>query len=185
LSALGRRVRLPIYVALSALLGVGCELLINLDGLDSHQCQANQKQCPGANPSCVSNDSIETSCADPTSCAPCAVPHARASCVNGACAYTCVFPYMDCQHLGDCQTNTDHDEKNCGNCGAGCSTVHGFPGCLGGHCVIGGCYSGWAHCDNSSAIACETNIWTDQKCGKDCGAGPCPSGTTCQQGACL
>jgi hypothetical protein len=137
---------------LASALMAACEATVDVDALGNGKCAAGTKPCPSLG-QCVTLDRPETGCGDPNSCAPCALPHAVATCDAGACAIdTCLSPYKDCDASSPgCETDLAHDPNHCGDCLTACHTENGFPGCSGGVCAVGGCDPGYLECNG----ACE------------------------------
>ncbi len=93
----------------------------------------------------------------------------RMTCVEGECTLTCVLGKKDCNHdtSDGCETSTDVDERNCGECGEVCPSGSI---CSKGQCVLE-CdltIPGMAICDGRC-----TNLYTDPL---NCGV----CGTLCQ-----
>ncbi len=89
-------------------------------------------------------------------------------CVSGRCeAADCGAGHAECD--GDtsdaCETDTQSDPKNCGECGKDC----GADLCSGGRCTKMECDEGAADCDANPETGCETNL-TDAKNCTMCGA---------------
>jgi hypothetical protein len=175
----------PWAVAAAALvLTVGCQLTVDLGGLEDRHCGPKEKSCPNG---CVPNNDPSTGCAL-IQCAPCAPPHAKAGCgPNGQCVIDgCVDPWKDCNQKYDdgCEIDLAHDAYNCATCNHLCPKPdHGIAGCSEQMCTIGGCNPGWENCDDDESNGCEHAIWTDQEC-LTCDL-PCPTGMSCAQGACI
>jgi hypothetical protein len=144
-------------MALLVAVGVGCELLVELDGLENERCRPDQKACPNEK-RCVSLTDPKTGCADPDSCAPCVLSHASAVCEEGACAVAaCVGDYRHCSGATEgCETDLAHDPRNCGACANQCVIPNGYPGCSARQCAVGGCFLGWNDCDGEWSNGCET-----------------------------
>ncbi len=138
-------------------MGAGCELVVDLQGLDDKQCKANEKPCPEEK-RCARIDDPKSGCGDRDTCAPCVLSHAIATCADGVCAVeTCVGDYRHCPGLAaGCETDLAHDPKNCNECGRQCLTPHGYPGCSMRQCATGGCFDGYADCDGDPENGCET-----------------------------
>jgi hypothetical protein len=175
-----------VAVALAIAAG-GCQLVVDLDGLEDQHCPPGHKPCPTLG--CVPNDNPGTGCNDP-GCAPCAPPHAIATCgQNLHCFFnrdSCIPGWDDCDGRPDngCETDLSHNRDHCGTCTKSCEKpTNGIAGCSNGECGIGGCNPMWEDCDHDPANGCEHPIWTDQEC-LGCGL-PCPDGTSCDQGVCI
>jgi hypothetical protein len=146
----------PLAVA-AFLIGIGCELLVDLDPLQDQQCRVDQKACPNER-RCANRDDPLSGCGDPDTCAPCVLAHAYARCEHGVCAVSgCAGDYRHCQGaLPGCETDVAHDPENCGECGHVCMTPNGFPGCSSKTCATGGCFEGFSDCDGNPGNGCET-----------------------------
>jgi hypothetical protein len=176
--------RLLLAVLAAAVAAAGCQLLVDLDGLDDRHCGPDEKACPQG---CVPKNDPLLGCAL-LQCAPCAPPHAKAKCgLNGECAPDgCLGTWKDCNTdpRDGCETDVAHTADNCGECHHKCDPfANAVPGCSDNKCVIGGCMSGWESCDGNEENGCEHQIWTDQEC-MACML-PCPDGTHCTKGVCL
>jgi hypothetical protein len=163
----------------------GCQLFVDLNGLEDRSCPPDHKAC---NDQCVSERDIATGCGDP-GCNPCGPPHANAACDNNNhCSFTtCIKPWDNCDMAEDtgCETDLDHTPKHCGECYHVCpDPPHGTAGCSAGMCGIGKCADGWEDCDKDrdGPTGCEHKIWTDLEC-VSCGV-PCPEGSSCGEGIC-
>jgi hypothetical protein len=177
--------RVSICAAAAALVFIaGCQLFVDLDGLEDMHCGPKEKACPNG---CVPRNDPATGC-NGDSCAPCAPPHAKGTCAaNGACAIdSCVDDWKDCDHQygTGCEIDIAHDAYNCGACDFKCPKPEfGIAGCSNSQCTIGGCNPPYEDCNHQYGDGCERMIWTDQEC-MGCGM-PCPDGTHCSQGVCL
>ncbi len=176
---------LPKLAALAlALAAAGCQLIVDLDGLEDHHCADDEKACANK---CVPKIDANTGCAL-LSCAPCAPPHAKARCgSNGQCILDgCAGDWWDCNGNYDdgCEIDLAHDAHNCDICFTPCKRpAHGIAGCSARMCGIGGCDPGWEDCDGNPDNGCEHEIWTDAEC-LTCKL-PCPDGKHCDQGVCI
>jgi hypothetical protein len=171
------------FVGTLLLAVVGCQLFVDLDGLEDKHCSAGEKACP--NGGCVRVDDPNTGCSR-IGCAPCAPPHAEAMCtITGECMINhCVGDWWDCD--GDikngCETDLAHAADNCNRCFRECAKpMHGIAGCSERECTIGGCDPGWEDCNHIYADGCEREIWTDAECLCE---QPCAEGTHCMRGVC-
>ena len=176
----------PVAALALAFAAGACQLVVDLDGLEDQHCPPGHKPCP--NLGCVPNDNPATGCNDP-GCAPCAPPHATATCgQNLSCYFTradCIPGWDDCDHdpSTGCETDLMHDRDHCNDCLTPCAKPeHGIAGCSKGKCEVGGCDPGWGDCDHSFDNGCERPIWTDDQC--LCNY-PCAPGTSCAQGLCI
>jgi hypothetical protein len=162
-------------------LGLGCQLLVDLEDLQDGNCGADQKLCENR---CVSRYDPRTGCAL-SSCAPCILPNATARCGdNGQCAIaTCIGNYANCDDAEDqpgCETDLAHDPNHCGSCTARpCVTANGIAGCSARRCATGGCNPGWEDCNHQPEDGCEVDVRT----ASDCGAceRACAPGQACRQ----
>ena len=180
---------LPLIVSAVALAlaATGCQLLVDLDGLEDRHCSYGYKACPSGG--CVLFDDPATGCNDP-GCSPCAPMNAIGICSQSRhCSFdrnTCFPGWDDCDGIpsNGCETDLTHNSLNCGGCGNVCARpTNGIAGCSAGKCVIGGCNPGFEDCNGDPKDGCEHPIWTDQEC-LTCKL-PCPEGTHCDQGMCL
>jgi hypothetical protein len=173
-----------LVAAVSLALTAGCQLFVDLDGLEDMHCGPNEKACPNG---CVPRNDPNTGCGL-AQCAPCAPPHAKAACgTNYQCILDgCVADWKDCDHIYEngCEIDVAHDAYNCGSCDMKCPKPdNGIAGCSDKQCTIGGCNPGFEDCNQQYDDGCEHQIWTDQEC-LTCGL-PCPDGTHCAQGVCM
>src|SRR5207302_609665 len=79
----------------------------------------------------------------------CAVAHATAACVNGACMPgSCAAGWGDCNNMASdgCEANLHIDPKNCGKCGSACTVKNGIPACSDG-CYLAACNFGFDDCN--------------------------------------
>src|SRR5262245_46655837 len=111
----------PLAIAAAvAVAFAGCQLVVDLDGLEDQHCPANQKACPGGG--CVRYDDPETGCNDVGTCSPCAPPHAKASCDTQLhCSFVptaCIRGWDNCDGItqNGCETDLAHTVKHCGMC---------------------------------------------------------------------
>ena len=140
-------------------------------------CAANEKRC---NNVCMAVSNVpESGCG--TSCTPCSVRHAVATCAsNGTCSYSeCETGWGDCD--GDatngCETNL-LENGNCGACGVSCTgTLY--------QCTPNGCAAGCPSPGTTCAVGGACTYLTDTAncgaCGKVCAldnaSASCASGT--------
>jgi hypothetical protein len=167
------------------LAAAGCQLLVDLDGLEDQRCPPGEKACNGE---CVSEQNTATGCGEP-GCNPCAPKHAEAICdQKNHCSFTrdrCIKPWDDCDMAEDtgCETDTAHTAGHCGGCYKVCvDQPHATAGCFNGTCAIGKCEGGWLDCDGKAFNGCEHEILKDLEC-VACGV-PCPEGKICDDGIC-
>ena len=121
----------------------------------------------------------------------CALPHARALCVNGACQVAeCLDGHGDCDgDRASCETQVNSD-AHCGSCEHACSELpHGRGSCEDGHCQLQACAAGYADCDHDRE-SCETDLRADAahcgSCERSCAfqvESP-HARVGCQEGAC-
>lgn len=138
----------------------GCQWMFGLDRLGDKKCPPGQKPCEGEG-ECVSITNYDKGCGR-ESCAPCSFTHGKARCdENFECVrFACQPGYEDCDDDYDtCETDLNHDEKNCGRCNNPCvAKMNAYAACSGGECTSGGCLSGWGECDNNPDTGCETPV---------------------------
>ncbi len=89
--------------------------------------------------------------------APCALPHATASCAAGACAVgSCDLGFGDCD--GDPQNGCETSlgtSTDCGACGVPCALSNAAASCAGGACKLLSCDAGTFDCDGNPQNGCE------------------------------
>lgn len=122
-----------------------------------------------------------------TSCAPCNLPKATATCQNGSCAVqACDAGYADCNgNAADgCETNIETDPGHCGSCNSACtSPPNTCAYCQQGACTVPGCPPGYADCNCKASDGCEVDLQADlANCGF-CGHA-CAPGQSCVHGLC-
>ena len=151
------------------------------------------QSCPGDHPDLCGSGG-NTGCTNLTSdtgnCGSCGkqcnTNHAVPRCSNGNCSIaSCISSFRDCDGnpWNGCETDTNWDPNNCGNCGHHCSTFNGSPSCQNGSCVIGSCNAPFVNCDHNPSSGCNVNTSNDvNNCG-GCGHS-CPSGASCNNGSC-
>jgi hypothetical protein len=179
---LGRAICAAVAAAFVTALGA-CSLAWNDEDLQNGMCPADRKVCDDQ---CQPVNRSNLGCARP-GCAPCSLPHAVAVCsLDGQCAIgTCQNEYRDCDPAqAGCETDTDHDPDNCGDCNRVCGDVpNAVRGCTSGNCTVGGCSPGFKDCNKKYADGCELDVTSDpDNCG-DCGA-PCGMGLQCVGSVC-
>lgn len=133
-------------------------------------CGAGTKPCSSG---CANVTDPATGCAA-TSCAPCVLPHASATCgATGQCAVlVCGAGFEDCDTISanGCEAELSLDVGNCGSCGRACAAVDVLSRqCVGGLC-LSTCAIGHANCSFDASLAddgCERAV-DDTHCG-DCG----------------
>jgi hypothetical protein len=90
-------------------------------------------------------------------------PNAVPVCRAGACDFTCMAGFSDCDRnpANGCETNLNTDARNCMMCGRACPTQPGQTAtCSGGTCgftMTLMCPAGTGNCDMNAANGCETN----------------------------
>ncbi len=164
------------FLAALAFLALSACALSTSEHLDDGVCSAGKKSCLGG---CVAASDPDYGCAS-TTCDPCDLPKASASCVEGTCAVAACYPgRADCN--GDprdgCEADLEENAQTCGGCGNACSALHATPACRKSVCAIGACNDGFADCNGKLADGCETELGTSTNCG-GCGAS-CTSGLKC------
>ncbi len=141
---------------LSCVSVASCTLAVDLEPLQDGVCPSGQKACERR---CVPINDVRWGCA-PDRCAPCALPQATSYCADGVCMISVcdVDGYEDCDaSKAGCETDTNHDLKNCGACARACTCDHGTPVCTGGRCKCGRCDAGLADCDKNAGNGCESD----------------------------
>ncbi len=129
-----------------------------------------------------------------SSCAPCALPNATATCKKPPggvgklfCALqTCTPGFADCNKdpADGCEVDVASDPDNCGACGSSCDpTGTSCFYCMQGFCSVPGCPVNTADCNCDPADACEVDLQIDPtNCGF-CGHA-CAPGQSCVNGLC-
>lgn len=139
-------------------------------------CSSNQKLCGGA---CVTKGPANG--CDATSCSPCSLAHAQATCAAGQCAVgSCSAGYGDCDKTAanGCETALG-TSANCKACGDVCSAPIGTTACVNGACKVTACPSNRGDCDGIAANGCEADLTTTATCAS-CGQ-QCAPGFACAQ----
>ncbi len=166
-------------------------------GTCNTECTGTREDCGGA---CVD---VTVSAQHCGACdQPCVGPHALFLCVDSSCVVdVCDAGWKSCDEntLG-CETHTNEDEANCGNCGVVCSDyANGVPECRVGHCTLGACDEGYGNCDNAISNGCEAVLASNNDhcgiCGNECDADrvcvlgecsdTCPDGQEVCNGSCM
>ena len=178
-------VRWSLTLLAFTLAAAGCQLFVDLDGLEDRACPPGRKACGDG---CVSESDPATGCNDPL-CNPCAFEHANAICdQRNRCSFTpedCIMPWAACDVAYDngCEIDLAHDKDNCGACRNVCpNPPHATAGCSAMECVVGKCDDGWEDCDLKAWNGCEVPLGTDMNCASCYLA--CPAGTSCDRGVC-
>jgi hypothetical protein len=138
-------------------------------------CDADRKACDGQ---CVSLVDARYGCGT-ASCAPCALPNARATCKAGACSVgSCEASRADCNGIESdgCEASTSA-ATSCGGCGISCKAGEV---CSEGACTST-CSAGKTYCSGACADTTSDPLHCGA-CGKACptvpnGAPTCASGT--------
>ncbi len=148
-------------------------------------CAFGQKLCDGT---CVAIDNPLFGCGA-TTCDPCALDHAAATCAGSGCAVSSCNPgYADCDQTADDGCETDLSEPtHCGTCNAQCAA--GSPYCTPTTTSAGTfmCASG---CSAVAPTLCGSQCVDLQSALDNCGAcgNACPEATngqaTCAAGVC-
>ena len=97
----------------------------------------------------------------------CALANASESCAAGSCALvTCDSGFGNCDFMAQngCETPLN-TAANCNACGALCDYANSSESCATGSCVLTGCSSGYANCDNNESNGCEQSLNTTAHCG--------------------
>jgi len=98
-------------------------------------------------------------------------------CERGACVYSCLAPFGDCDGnvANGCETDTGRSLAHCGGCGRACGSGPGqigvSPSCTAGECVHP-CTGTWRNCSPGAASplfgedadGCETRLGTVSSC---------------------
>ncbi|MFO0624558.1 MAG: hypothetical protein U0325_03000 [Polyangiales bacterium] len=108
-----------------------------------------------------------------------------ATCTDGACAWTCVAGFGDCDGnaANGCEVDLRATATSCGACGRVCALPNATSGCTAAACTVTSCAAGYANCDAAAANGCESLLATDSI---NCGAcGRCAPRERCVAGACL
>jgi len=111
---------------------------------------------------------------DPINCSACGVGcpaplNTTATCTDGACGFTCLPGWSNCNGLKDdgCEIHFTVDRLNCGACGAKCPPADQSEGaCNMGACGAGGaCDPGFGDCNMLQVDGCEHPLTDDMNCG--------------------
>jgi hypothetical protein len=148
------------------------------DGEDTSDCASGFKRCDG---DCVADNLPEFGCAE-SSCLPCNVLSARASCnLAGECAIAaCEEGFSDCNgDIADgCETDLRSDVENCGQCGNNCIIlpwvgINQFV-CGDSQCAILECEQGRRDDDGVRSNGCEVRVENEPGSGGAGGASGAP-----------
>ena len=119
---------------------------------------------PGATELCNGRDDNCNDMVDDLASAACpARANAASTCASGACTFTCISGYADCDGNPNngCEVNTGSDPDHCGACPMVCPTAAGGSrACVSGACSQG-CPSGYINCGSScfdARTACTTGV---------------------------
>ena len=84
-------------------------------------------------------------------------------CLAGACVWSCVTGFQDCDGnaANGCESDLRTDAANCGTCGRACAPANGSGACMAGRCAVTACNTGFADCNGDPADGCEVNLQTD------------------------
>ena len=153
------------------------------DGPGNYRCAMNcisASDCPSfgdagvGGPAACCSQACVSLLSDPQNCGMCGrtcpVPvNGKAGCSSSTCTIaSCNTGYADCNRNGfdGCEVDTTSDARNCGKCGASCSTVkNGTDTCQAGKCTSA-CNPGYADCNGNALDGCEVDITSDtQNCG--------------------
>jgi hypothetical protein len=114
--------------------------------------------------------------------------NATAACRAGACAFTCLPGFADCDGLpgNGCEVNTNTSASHCGACGRVCNLANADASCAAGTCQVLRCRAGFGDCNSNPVDGCEVSTTTSLDhcgaCGNACvGAN---SVQACRSGAC-
>jgi hypothetical protein len=118
----------------------------------------------------------------------CALAHATAACVNGACVISaCLDARRDCNgEVPDGCEVAEDDPDHCGTCGRACDLLHAKETCVADECEVASCENGWADCD-VDPLDCETPTNTADDCagcGLACDALDHAASVSCASGSC-
>jgi hypothetical protein len=156
--------------ACGAVCGLGNDAPVCAGGACSLNCNAGYLSCDGNNANgCednVANDALN--CGTCKKVCPGGFLNATPSCAASTCGFTCTSPWQDCDgSKTGCDSNSQSDTSNCGQCGNACQTTKGYnqvPTC-NGTCGTA-CATGFAHCNAQFPAAdCETSLTTNANCG--------------------
>ena len=207
----------PGFLDCNGLPADGCEVNANTDSVN---CGACGKTCtaPNSAGSCangfckidsctkgygdcdkVFGNGCETSLDTAQNCGLCNLvcpppQQGQAACNSGICGVGgCAPGFADCDNKGNngCETNTQVDANNCGNCGNICPALpNAGPACSAGKCSLS-CKAPWQDCDNQILNGCETDTSSNSAscggCGRVCSlpnASPACVGSSCIVAAC-
>jgi hypothetical protein len=157
----------------------------------AESCGAGRGDCDGQPANGCETD-LETSVSHCGACgkACAAGPHAKASCVGGACSVACEGSFSDCNGSAadGCEVDLMASATSCGACGTACADgPHALASCVAGACQLA-CEKGFADCDSAGSNGCESELGTSTAhcggCGKACPTGPHAT-ASCFGGGCV
>jgi hypothetical protein len=149
-------------------------------------CNTGFANCDGnaANGCEVDTRSSATNCGRCGNACP-AVPNAVPTCTAGACSFTCMPGFGNCDGnaANGCETNLNTTANNCGSCGRVCNLPNATAACMAGTCTIATCNRNFGNCDGNPANGCELPLAADRN---NCGAcgNRCSAMAICFDGAC-
>ena len=138
-------------------------------------------------------------CLEPEGCAltdlqdglECPASNAAAQCSAGECqVLECIEDYDDCNLLPEdgCEAHLLSDGDHCGECNKTCALENAETACEQGQCIVLGCSSGFADCDDLAETGCEVAITSDPAncggCGLSCGGKHPARITMCEEEQC-
>lgn len=141
------------------------------DAVCGFRCLTDLFDCNG-----IAADGCESTLRTLTTCGSCStsclLANATESCATGTCVLVACEPgFRDCNTVvaDGCETRTDSDLANCGECGGACpaSAPQAAVGCAAGVCALS-CDPGWADCNRVASDGCEASLSSTLTCGS-CG----------------
>jgi len=145
--------------------------LADCDNTPGNGCEVDTRttlaHCGGCGQACVSR------------------PNTTASCADGACSYTCIAGFADCDGnvTNGCEVDTRTTLAHCGACDRACRPTNATGVCAGGVCGVATCDTGFGNCDTNAANGCETDTRTSPAHCGTCGTA-CTTGARCEAGVC-
>ncbi len=115
--------------------------------------------------------------------------NAVSTCTAGACGFTCMAGFENCDGVADngCEVDTRVSVAHCGRCGGACSLANATAACVAGTCGVATCNAGFGDCDGNAPNGCETDTRTNVThcgaCGTACAGAP-NAVPACASGAC-
>ena len=154
-------------------------------------------ECTGAFRDCdntVANGCETNTLTDLNNCGSCGrvcptPANSSASCAAGACGFTCLEGFADCDGAAEngCEVDLRTDRTHCGRCMNTCSPSSGTGACSMGMCVVTACDEGFGDCDGMPANGCEVDVRASTShcgtCGTMCPV-PTNGSATCTMGRC-